>query len=229
MLPSRSDFTEVIDKLLAHNHVRLQHLEFLLLHNFTLPKKKQVLPNAGMAIGKCKTSSIKLGSLLQRFELSFSFIKALIQHGTQPCPNSIEYAICHNDYRLFHYLTKTYSGPKNSNFAFLDASILISKFDKIDLELFQTILKKGCIALGINPKVQPPLLCAIDKERYDIAAVLIECGANLLEMQFAKYTTVVHEATKIALHTGMYANYGFLFVRGLFLWSLYNYMRMCMY
>ena len=203
MLPRRHDFTEVIDKLLAHKHVRSHHLEFLLLRDFTLPKKKQVLQNAGMAIGKCKTSSIKLDSLLQRFDLNFNFIKALIQHGTQPCSNSLEYAIYKNDYRLFHYLTKTYSGSKNCNFAFLDASVLISKFHKIELELFQTILKKGCIALGINPKVQPPLLCAIDKERYDIAAVLIEHGASLLEVQFAKYTTLVHEATKIALHTGM--------------------------
>ena len=202
MLPSRHDFTEVIGKLLAHDHVRSQHLEFLLLRNFTLPKKRKVLQNAGMAIGKCKTSSIKLDSLLQRFELSFNFIKALIQHGTQPCQNSIEYAICHNNYKLFHYLTITYSGSMDANFAFLDASILINKYDEIDLKFLQTILKKGCIALGINPKVQPPLLCAIDKGRYDIAAVLIECGASMLGVQFAKFTTVVHEATKIALHTG---------------------------
>ena len=207
MLPSRHDFTEVIGKLLAHDHVRSQHLEFLLLRNFTLPKKRQVLRNAGMAIGKCKTSSIKLDSLLQRFELSFNFIKELIQHGTQPCPKSIEYAVCHNNYKLLHYLTITYSSSKDANFAFLDASILINKFDEIDLKLFQTILKKGCIGLGINPKVQPPLLCAIDKGRYDIAAVLIECGASMLGVQFAKFTTVVHEATKIALHTGMQQNY----------------------
>ena len=202
LLPSRRDFTKVIDELLVHKHARSRHLEFLLLGNFTLPKEHRVLKNAGMAIGKCKTSSIKLDSLLQKFELSFNFIRALIQHGTQPCPNSIEYAICHNNYKLFHYLTTTYSSLKNANFAFLDASILLNKFDEIDLKLFQTILKKGCKALGINAKVQPPLLCAIDKEKYDIAVALIESGASLLEVQFAKFTSALHEATKIALHTG---------------------------
>ena len=204
MLPNRQDFTKVIDELLIHDNVRPQHLEFLLLCNFTLQKRRQVLKNSGMAIGKCKTSSIKLDSLLQRFQLSFKFIKALVQHGTQSCPNSIEYAICQDDYQLFQYLTINYSGSKEANFAFLDASLLISKFHKIDLKLFQTILKKGCIPSGINPKVQPPLLCAIDKERYDITAVLIECGASLLEAQFTKSTTAVHEATKIALYTGTY-------------------------
>ena len=212
MLPNKRDFTEVMSELLAHDHVRSQHLEFLLIHNFSSSKKRQVLPNAGMAIGKCKTSSIKLDSLLQRFELCFNFIKALIQHGTQPCQNSIEYAICHNNYELFHYLTTTYASLKNANFAFLDASILISKFDEIDLKLLQTILMKGCIALGINPKVPPPLLCAVDKGRYDIAAVLIECGASLLEVQFSKFTTVVHEATKIALHTGTYESMDWILI-----------------
>ena len=204
MLPDRHDFTKVIDELLTNDHVCPQHLEFLLLRNFTLPKRRQALENAGMAIGKCKTSSVKLDSLLQRFQLSFKFIKALVQHGTQSCPNSIEYAICHDDYQLFQYLATNYSGSKDANFAFLDASLLISKFHEIDFKLFQAILKKGCIPSGINPKIQPPLLCAIDKERYDIAAVLIECGANLLEAQLTKSTTAVHEATKIALYTGTY-------------------------
>lgn len=156
-----------------------------------------------MAIKKCKTSSIKLDSLLQRFELSFNLIQALVQHGTQPCPNSIEYAISQNNYKLFHYFTTTYSNLKNADFSFLDASLLISKFSEIDIKLFQSILKKGCIALGINAKLPSPLSCAIDKKRFDIAAVLIECGVNLLEVKFSKFTTVVHEATKIALHTGV--------------------------
>lgn len=207
MLPIKQDFTKVIDELLACNHIQLQHLEFLLLRDFSLFRKQQALPNAGMAIGKCKTSSIKLDSLLQRFDLSFNLIKALVQHGTQPCPNSIEYAICQNNHKLFHYLTTTYCSLKNANFAFLDASLLINKFCDIDIKLFQSILRKGCIALGINAKLPPPLLCAIDKKRYDIAAVLIECGASLLEVQLAKFTTAVHEATKIALQTGVQATY----------------------
>ena len=205
MLPNGKDFTKIIDELLTHTNIHPQHLEFLLVRDSPLLKKYHSLQNAGMAIKKCKTSSVKLDSLLQRFDLSFDLIKALVQHGTQPCPNSIEYAIYQNNYKLFHYLTAAYSSLKNANFAFLDTSLLISKFSEIDIKLFQTILKKGCIALGINAKLPTPLLCAVEKGRYDIAALLIECGANLLGAQFAKHTTVVHEATNIALHTGMQA------------------------
>ena len=204
MLPSRRDFTKVIDELLACKHTHIQHLEFLLFRDFSVFKKQLSLPNAGMAIGKCKTSSVKLDSLLQRFELSFNLVKVLVEHGTQPCPKSIEYAICQNDYKLFQYLTMLYSSLENASFTFLDASLLISKFTEIDIKLFRSILKKGCIALGINAKLPPPLFCAVDKKRYDIAAVLIECGASLLEVQFTKYTTAVHEATNIALHTGVF-------------------------
>jgi len=203
MLPNKHDFTEIIDALLAFDRVHSRHLEFLLLRRFSF-KPKQALPNAGMAIKKCKTSSVQLDDLLQRFELSFDLIKALVQHGTQPCPKSIEYAISQNNYKLFHYLTTNYSDLRNAKFSFLDAATLISKFHEIDLKLIQIILKKGCVALGINAKLPSPLLCAINKERYDIAAVLIEHGASLLGLQFAKYTTVVHEATKIALYTGTY-------------------------
>ena len=204
MLPRRLNFTKVIDELLACNHICIEHLEFLFFHDFSLFKKQPALPNAGMAVGKCKTSSIKLDGLLQRFKLSFNMIKVLVQHGTQPCPKSIEYAIFQDDYKLFHYLATTYSSLKNINFAFLDASLLISKFSEIDVKFFQDILKKGCIALGISAKLPPPLLCAIDKKRYDIAAALIECGASLLEVQFTKSTTAVHEAANIALQTGAF-------------------------
>ena len=204
MLPSKRDFTKVIDELLACKHTHIQHLEFLLFRDYSVFKKQLSLPNAGMAVGKCKTSSVKLGSLLQRFELSFNLVKVLVEHGTQPCPKSIEYAICQNDYKLFQYLTMLYSSLENASFSFLDASLLISKFSEIDIKLFKSILKKGCIALGINAKLPPPLLCAVDKKRYDIAAVLIECGASLLEVQFTKYTTAVHEATNIALQTGVF-------------------------
>lgn len=204
MLPQRQNFTEIINILLSHDQVHSQHLEFLFLHEFRHFKRKQPIPNAGMAIDKCKTGNIHLSSLLQRFELSVNLIKALVEHGTQPCPNSIEYVICQNNYKLFHYLAKSYSSLKDANFSFLDASLLINKFSEIDLKIFQIILKKGCNSLGSNAKLPPPLLCATDKMRYDIAAALIDCGASLLKVQFAKFTTVVHEATKIALHTGMF-------------------------
>ena len=216
MLPRRRDFTEVIDELLACNHIHVEHLEFLLFRDFSLFKKQPTLPYAGMAIGKCKTSSIKLDGLLQRFELSFNLVKVLVQHGTQPCPKSIEYAICQNDYKLFQFLAATYSSLKNINFAFLDASLLITKFSEIDIKLFQDILKKGCVALGINAKLPPPLLCAVDKKRYDIAAVLIDCGASLLKLQFTKHTTAVHEATNIALQTGVFKLHSYTY-RVLFL------------
>ena len=201
-LPKRKDYTPVLSKLLESDYVKVHHLEFLFNHDFSASKKYLALPNSGMAYGQCSTSFIQLASLLQKLELDYSLVEILLRHGTLSCPKSIECAISQNNFKLFELLTIEYVKLENSSLKFLDCSLLVSKFHQISPKFLTKLLKKGCKVSGINPKLPIPLECAVDREKYDLAVVLINCGAQLAEIKVAKSTTIIHEATKIALNTG---------------------------
>ena len=201
-LPKRKDYTPVISILLESEYVKVHHLEFLFIHDFSPTKKQLALPNSGMANGRCHTSCIQLASLLHKLELDYNLVEILLQHGTISCPKSIEYALSQNNYRLFELLTLEYVKLENSDLAFLDCSLLISKFNQIGPKFLTKLLEKGSKMSGINPKLPTPLECAVDRKKYDLAVVLIDHGAQLAGIHLPKSTTIIHEATKIALHTG---------------------------
>jgi len=188
--------------LFESEYAKVHHLEFLFIHDFSPTKKQLALPNSGMANGRCRTSCIQLISLLQKLEPDYHLVERLLQHGTISCPKSIEYALSKNNYKLFELLTLEYVKLESSDLTFLDCSLLISKFHQIGPKFLTKILQKGSKVSGINPKLPTPLECAVDKKKYDLAVVLIDQGAQLAEIHLTKSTTIIHEATKIALHTG---------------------------
>ena len=90
----------------------------------------------------------------------------------------------------------------------VDVSSVIRKHGKNDIftvELLSLILDKGGNVMGINSKLPSPIVCTLEKSRYDLAALLVDHGAELTKIGVEKSaTTSVHAATKISLHTGMY-------------------------
>ena len=90
----------------------------------------------------------------------------------------------------------------------VDVSLMIKKHGKNDIftvELLSLILDKGGNVLGISTKMPSPIVCALEKNRFDLAALLVDHGAELTKIGVEKTaTTSVHAATKISLHTGMY-------------------------
>ena len=297
-IPERTEFTPVVEKLLNIDVAELSHWEFL----FIKPSKKKLLPQSGMAKGKCKTVCIQLTDFMDKFQPNLSLIKALIEHGTKPCLGCIIIGIdqrkpdvavflCnelkrteqkHNiDYRellkmalhkrclgtFVHHCVKhgarfagddiwivlnwkttdisedilklllMYGGStdvKNDegqlplNFLLdrgifsasvtllqfavdassVDVSSMIRKHGKNEIftvELLSLILDKGGSVVGINAKLPSPMVCALEKNRYDLAALLVDHGAELTKIGIEKSaTTSVHAATKISLHTGTY-------------------------
>jgi len=90
----------------------------------------------------------------------------------------------------------------------VDVSTMIRKHAKNDMftvELLSLILDKGGNVMGINDKLPSPMVCALEKSRYDLAALMVDHGAELTKIGVEKSaTTSVHAATKISLHTGTY-------------------------
>ena len=90
----------------------------------------------------------------------------------------------------------------------VDVSSVIKKHGKNEIftvELLSLILDKGGNVKGINTKLPSPIVCTLEKNRYDLAALLVDHGAELTKIGVEKSaTTSVHAATKISLHTGMY-------------------------
>ena len=88
----------------------------------------------------------------------------------------------------------------------VDVSSVIRKHGKNDIftvELLSLILDKGGNVMGINAKLPSPIVCALEKNRYDLAALLVDHGAELTKIGVEKSaTTSVHAVTKISLHTG---------------------------
>ena len=89
----------------------------------------------------------------------------------------------------------------------VDVSSVIKKHGKNEIftvELLSLILDKGGNVMGINTKLPSPIVCTLEKNRYDLAALLVDYGAQLTKIGVEKSaTTSVHAATKISLHTGM--------------------------
>lgn len=96
----------------------------------------------------------------------------------------------------------------------IDVSMLIRKHGKNDIftvELLSMILDKGGSVIGVTSKLPSPMICALEKNRYDLAALLVDYGAELTKIGVEKSaTTSVHAATKISLHTGTCIQYMYI-------------------